>query len=53
MWSMQYLKETRFNIGGFISGWKKAFSISSEEKRTPIKQTTMDYLRKVKARLWY
>ena len=53
MWSMQYLKETGFNIGGFFSGWKKVFSISSEEKRTPIKQATMDYLRKVKARLWY
>ena len=53
MWSMQYLKETSFNIGGFVSGWKKILSISSGEKRTPIKQTTMDYLRKVKARLWY
>jgi GT2 family glycosyltransferase len=53
MWSMQYLKETGFNIGGFFSGWKKVFSISSGEKRTPIRQTTMDYLRKVKARLWY
>lgn len=53
MWSMQYLKETGFNIGGFFSGWKKIFSISSGEKRTPIRQTTMDYLRKVKARLWY
>ena len=53
MWSMQYLKETGFNIGGFFSGWKKVFTISSGGKRTPIKQTTMDYLRKVKARLWY
>lgn len=53
MWSMQYLKETGFNIGGFFSGWKKVFTISSTEKRTTIKQTTMDYLRKVKARLWY
>jgi len=53
MWSMQYLKETGFNIGGFFNGWKKVFSISSAEKRTPINQTTMDYLRKVKARLWY
>lgn len=53
MWSMQYLKETSFNIGGFFTGWKKVFAISSSEKRTPVKQTTMDYLRKVKARLWY
>ena len=53
MWSMQYLKETGFNIGGFFNGWKKVFTISSAEKRTPVKQLTMDYLRKVKARLWY
>jgi len=53
MWSFQYLKETGFNISGFFNGWKKIFTISSTEKRTPIKQTTMGYLRKVKARLWY
>ena len=53
MWSMQYLKETGFNPGGFFNGWRKVFTISSTEKRTPIKQTTIDYLRKVKARLWY
>lgn len=53
MWSLQYLRETGFNLGGFISGWKKVFAISSVEKRTTVSQTTMDYLRKVKARLWY
>jgi GT2 family glycosyltransferase len=53
MWSLQYLKETRFNLGGFFSGWEKVFAISTTEKRTPLKQTTIDYLRKVKARLWY
>ena len=53
MWSIQYLKETGFNSGGFFKGWKKVFTIPSTEKRTPVKQTTMDYLRKVKARLWY
>jgi len=53
MWSLQYLKETGFNLGGFFSGWQKVFNISSTEKRTAIQQTTMDYLRKVKARLWY
>jgi GT2 family glycosyltransferase len=53
MWSLQYLKETGFNLAGFFNGWKKVFNISSTDKRTPIKQTTIDYLRKVKARLWY
>lgn len=53
MWSLQYLKETGFNLNGFVEGWKKIFAISSTEKRTPMKRNTMDYLRKVKARLWY
>jgi hypothetical protein len=53
LWSMQYLKETGFNLQGFINGWKKILTISSKEKRSPIEKNTMDYLRKVKARLWY
>ena len=53
MWSLQYLKETGFNLKGFLSGWTRVFKISSTEGRTPVKKTTMDYLRKVKARLWY
>ncbi len=53
MWSLQYLRETGFDPRGFFSGWKKVLSISSAEKRTPVKKSTMDYLRKVKARLWY
>ena len=53
MWSLQYLKETGFNLSGFLSGWRKVFAISSTEKRTPVSQKTMDYLRNVKARLWY
>lgn len=53
MWSFQYLKETGFSLKGFLAGWKKVFAISSTEKRTTIKQTTMHYLRRVKARFWY
>lgn len=53
MWSMQYLRETGFNLKGFFIGWKKILNISSGEKRRPIQKNTMDYLRKVKARLWY
>ncbi|HET9747042.1 MAG TPA: glycosyltransferase family 2 protein [Chitinophagaceae bacterium] len=53
MWSLQYLKETGFDLGGFINGWKKVFAISATEKSTPVNKKTMDYLRKVKARLWY
>jgi GT2 family glycosyltransferase len=53
MWSLQYLKETGFYLPGFFDGWKKILAISAKEKRTTIGQSTMAYLRKVKARLWY
>ena len=53
MWSLQYLKETGFKLSGFFSGWEKIFLIPSTEQRKIISQSTMAYLRKVKARLWY
>lgn len=53
MWSLQYLKITGFNLTGFIKGWKEIFSISSNEKRTQVSKSTLDYLNTVKARLWY
>ena len=53
MWSLQYLKKTGFDLSGFFNGWKKVFTIPSTEKRTAVKKSTMNYLRKVKARLWY
>ncbi len=53
MWSLQYLKITGFNLSGFFKGWREVFSISGKEKRTPINAAAMQYLRKVKARLWY
>ena len=34
-------------------GWKKIFAIPSNEKRTPVSNSTLEYLRSVKARLWY
>ncbi len=53
MWSLQYLKITAFNLSGFTQGWKEVLSIPKKEKRKTIKQETLNYLRKVKARLWY
>lgn len=53
MWSMQYLKETSFHLPGFFSGWKKVFGIPVEEKRSPVGKSTLEYLKRVKARLWY
>jgi len=53
MWSFQFLKETNFNIKGYIEGWKQIFQIPRQEKRTPLSTATIQYLEKVKARLWY
>jgi GT2 family glycosyltransferase len=53
MWSLEYLKQTGWHIGGFIRGWSKVFSIPRREKRMPVHQQTLHYLAKTKARLWY
>lgn len=53
LWSLQFVKITGFNFSGFIKGWKEVLKISSSEKRTPISSSTLKYLKKVKARLWY
>lgn len=53
MWSLQYLKVTGFNIGGFLKGWSEIFKIPRSEKRTLLRPATMAFLRKVKARLSY
>jgi len=53
MWSLQYLKVTGVNLPGFIKGWKEVFRIPSIEQKKIITGLTMDYLKKVKARLWF
>jgi GT2 family glycosyltransferase len=53
MWSLQYLKITGFNIAGFLKGWKEVFRIKKTEQRKTLNSTTLNYLRKIKARLWY
>ncbi|MBX2930604.1 MAG: glycosyltransferase family 2 protein [Chitinophagaceae bacterium] len=53
MWSLQYLKETKFNIKGFVKGWKEVLQIFSSEKRTMLNKKSLEYLYQTKARLWY
>ena len=53
MWSLQYLKITGFNLNGFFKGWKEIFKIPETEKNTPVSNNTLEYLKAVKARLWY
>lgn len=53
MWSFQFLRETGFNMKGYIKGWKQIFSIPRREQRQPLSAQTMHYLESVRARLWY
>jgi len=53
LWSLQYLRSTGFDLGGFVSGWREITRIPRNEKRKVISSATLDYLRKVKARLSY
>jgi len=53
MWSLQYLKITRFNLAGFFKGWKQVFNIPKNEKRTLLTAETIHYIKSLKPRLWY
>lgn len=53
MWSINYLKDTAFNITGFIDGWRQVFQIAADEKRTPVSKSSLHYLEQVEGRLWY
>lgn len=53
LWSLQYLRMTGWNTSGFLDGWKEIRGISGKERRRPISTTTLEYLQKLKARLWY
>ncbi len=53
MWSLKFLKDSRFHLRGFFQGWKNIFAIKRTEKRTPVSADTLAYLKKNKARLSY
>ncbi|TCJ17458.1 glycosyltransferase family 2 protein [Flaviaesturariibacter flavus] len=53
MWSLQYLKETGFSLKGYFAGWKQVLAISRSEARKPVSEKTLEYIRSLKARLWY
>jgi GT2 family glycosyltransferase len=53
MWSIEYLKKTGLDLRGWIKGWQQVNSIPGSEKRTPVSDGTLRYLRKTEARLWY
>jgi hypothetical protein len=53
MWSIQFLKETNFNLSSFFKGWKSVLQIIKTEKRTPLKRSSLAYLQQTEARIWY
>jgi hypothetical protein len=53
LWSLEYLKKSRWNIGGYWKGWAEVRWIRRTEKRTPVGEAGLAYLRRVKARLTY
>ena len=53
MWSLQYLKITRFDVRGYFLGWKQINELIKTEQRSPISTVTLAYLKSLKARLWY
>ncbi|MFI5132437.1 MAG: hypothetical protein ACHQFX_20710, partial [Chitinophagales bacterium] len=53
LWSFQYLRITGFNLKHYFHGWKAISAIPRTELRKKISKDSIDYLRKVEARLYY
>lgn len=53
MWSIEYFLKVGFDLPGWFKGWKQVFRIPRKERRTKLKESTLEYLQKVEARLWY
>jgi len=53
LWSLFYLKKTGFDLKGFFENWKKIKEIPATVPAKKIDEKSLEYLKKVKARLWY
>lgn len=53
LWSLEYLKKSGWDPGGFFKGWSEVFGIPGQERRRPVGPAARSYLRRVKARLTY
>ena len=53
MWSVEYLRKTKYDLKGWLKGWGEVARIPSTEKRKPINKTGLKYLKTVEARLWF
>ena len=52
-WAIQYLRMSKGHLGAFFSSLWQIFKIPFTEKRKVVSKKTLDYLRKVEARLKY
>jgi GT2 family glycosyltransferase len=53
LWSLEYLKKSGWDVGGFTKGWMEVFRIPRKEQKVRIGSAAMAYIRRVKARLAY
>ncbi len=53
MWSIEYLLKSKFDVQGFLNGWKTILNTIPSEKKTPLNRERISYLKRLEARLWY
>ena len=53
MWSVEYLRKVGLDLKGWWLGWKEIAQIPARENRRLLQPSTLLYLKKVGARLWY
>jgi GT2 family glycosyltransferase len=53
MWCFQYLIKSGLNMHHFVKAIKEIFKIPATEKRNLLSENTLDYLKRVEARLWF
>ena len=53
LWSLEYLKKSGWQLGGFFKGWGEVLRVPGTERRRPVGAAAREYLRRVRARLTY
>jgi len=53
MWSIFFLLNSKFDLIGYVKGWAAVVSIPFYERTNKISKSTLEYLKKVEARIAY
>jgi len=53
MWSIFFLLNSKFDLIGYVKGWAAVVSIPFNERTNKISKSTLEYLKKVEARIAY